>query len=265
MPRMLQSRKVEALTAASALAVSGLAVVGTVSPATASTTAIIDGSTTYQRISGFGASEAFGQASTVMNAPAATQQRVLSLLYSRSGADLTILRNEISADPGTTIEPDAPASPSARPDYLPLSAIGQDQGQLWFAQQIKHRYGVTNVFADAWTAPAFMKTNDATDNGGTLCGVPGATCSSGDWRQAYANYLTQYTRDYAAAGIPLSYVGPENEANLATSYDSMTLTPAQTANRCGRRNGRRSRRGTRPGMTAPTPPGSPGLSTSTPV
>ena len=86
------------------------------------------------------------------------------------------------------------------------------------------------MFADAWTAPAFMKTNDATDNGGALCGTPGATCSSGDWRQAYANYLVQYAKDYAAAGVPLSYIGPENEANLSTSYDSMQLTPAQTAN-----------------------------------
>jgi len=55
---------------------------------------------------------------------------------------------------------------------------------------------VTNVFADAWSAPPFMKTNDSADNGGTLCGVPGATCASGDWRQAYANYLKQY-----AAGL----------------------------------------------------------------
>ncbi|HEY3870453.1 MAG TPA: cellulose binding domain-containing protein, partial [Actinocrinis sp.] len=105
----------------------------------------------------------------------------------------------------------------------------QDQGQLWFAQQIKADYGVTNVFADAWSAPAFMKTNDSVDNGGTLCGVSGATCSSGDWRQAYANYLVQYAEDYAAAGDPLTYIGPENEANLSTSYDSMQLSPAQTA------------------------------------
>jgi O-glycosyl hydrolase len=75
-----------------------------------------------------------------------------------------------------------------------------------------------------------MKTNDSADNGGTLCGVPGATCSSGDWRQAYANYLKQYAADYSAAGDPLSYVGPENEANLAPSYDGMVLSPAQTAN-----------------------------------
>ena len=101
--------------------------------------------------------------------------------------------------------------------------------QLWFAQQIKARFGVTNVFADAWSAPAFMKTNDETDNGGAVCGMSGATCSSGNWEQAYANYLKQYAADYAAAGDPLTYVGPENEANLSTSYDSMQITPAQTA------------------------------------
>ena len=74
-----------------------------------------------------------------------------------------------------------------------------------------------------------MKTNDSADNGGAVCGLPGATCSSGDWRQAYANYLVQYAKDYAAAGDPLTYIGPENEANLSTSYDSMQLSPAQTA------------------------------------
>ena len=147
-----------------------------------------------------------------------------------SGAGLTILRNEVSADSGDTIEPTAPSSPSATPSYASLASINQDMGQLWFAQQIKADYGVTNVFADAWSAPAFMKTNDATDNGGAVCGVSGATCSSGNWVQAYANYLKQYAADYSAAGDPLTYIGPENEANLSTSYDSMQLTPAQTVN-----------------------------------
>jgi O-glycosyl hydrolase len=191
---------------------------------------VINGATTYQHITGFGASEAFGEAGVVMDAPAATQQQALSLLYSPvSGAGLTILRNEISADPGTTIEPDAPNSPSATPAYVPLSSLDDDQGQLWFTQAIKSEFGVTDVFADAWSAPAFMKTNDSVDNGGTLCGVPGATCASGDWRQAYANYLRQYAADYAAAGDPLSFIGPENEANIGPDYDSMIMSPAQTA------------------------------------
>ena len=103
---------------------------------------------------------------------------------------------------------------------------------MWFAQQIKADFGVTNVFADAWSAPGFMKTNDSPIDGGTLCGAPGTTaCSSGDWRQAYANYLVQYAEDYAAAGVPLSYIGPFNEPSFTPSgYDGMTMTPAQAAN-----------------------------------
>src|SRR5947209_1364898 len=193
-------------------------------------TVTINGSTTYQNITGFGASEAFGEASTVMSASASVQQQVLSLLYSpTSGAGLTMLRNEISADSGSTIEPPSPGRPSAAPAYQSLASINQDQGQLWFAQQIKSLYGVTNVFADAWSAPAFMKTNNSTSNGGAVCGLTGASCSSGNWVQAYSNYLVQYAKDYSDAGIPLTYLGPENEANLSTSYDSMQLSPSQTA------------------------------------
>ncbi len=75
-----------------------------------------------------------------------------------------------------------------------------------------------------------MKTNGNESNGGTLCGVPGATCSSGDWRQAYANYLVQYIKDYQSAGITLTHVGAFNEPNLTTSYSSMVMNPTQAAN-----------------------------------
>ncbi len=229
--RLRRRAVLPALAAAATLALSAAGLVALAGPASAADTATINGATTYQTMAGFGASEGFGEAATVMNASSSVQQQALSLLYSPvSGAGLTILRNEISADSGSTIEPTAPSSPTATPSYASLASINSDQGQLWFAQQIKADYGVTNVFADAWSAPPFMKTNDSADNGGTLCGVPSATCSSGDWRQAYSNYLVQYAKDYSAAGDPLSYIGPENEANLAPSYDGMTLTPAQTAN-----------------------------------
>jgi O-glycosyl hydrolase len=228
MPRVMRHSMFRVLAGVVTLAMSAVGLAALAGPAAAADTATINGASTFQTISGFGASEAFGEADAVMNAPSATQQQALDLLYSpTSGAGLTILRNEISADAGITIEPTAPSSPTATPAY---SALGNDQGQEWFAQQIKADFGVTNVFADAWSPPGFMKTNDSAINGGTLCGVPGATCSSGDWRQAYANYLVQYAKDYAADGIPLTYIGPENEANIGPAYDSMLLTPAQTAN-----------------------------------
>jgi O-glycosyl hydrolase len=230
MPGRIRISHVVAMGAGTVLAAATVAVAGSAAPAFAAATATINGGTTFQTITGFGASEGFGEASTVMNASSSVQTQALNLLYGTSGgAGLTILRNEIGADSGTTIEPNAPSSPSATPTYIPLSQTNQDQGQLWFAQQIKARFGVTNVFADAWSAPSFMKTNNSAINGGAVCGLSGASCSSGNWVQAYANYLKQYAADYTAAGDPLTYIGPENEANLSTSYDSMQLSPSQTA------------------------------------
>jgi O-glycosyl hydrolase len=168
--------RVPLMASATLLAVSALTVLAPAGPAAAADTATINGATTFQTMAGFGASEGFGQASTIMNAASATQTQALNYLFSpTSGAGLTILRNEISADPGGTIEPTAPSSPTATPAYVPMSSTGNDMGQLSMAQQIKASYGVSNVFADAWSAPPFMKVNNSVDNGGALCGVPGAT------------------------------------------------------------------------------------------
>ena len=160
----------------------------------------INGATTYQTIDGFGFSEAFGQAGVIEGAPNPQRQQLLDLLFSpTTGAGLTILRNILPSDSGNTIEPNSPGSPTANPTYLPL---GDSEGQVWLSQQAKS-YGVTQLYGDAWSAPGYMKTNGMENNGGAVCGTPGATCSSGDWRQAYANYLTQYAKDYASCWRPV--------------------------------------------------------------
>lgn len=191
----------------------------------------INGATTYQTIDGFGAADAFGRALDVENQPASVQKQMLDLLYSQStGAGLTILRILLPSDSGNTIEPNSPGSPTANPTY---AALGSSEGQVWMAQQAKS-YGVTQFYGDAWSAPGFMKTNGSESNGGTLCGAPGASsCSTGDWRQAYANYLVQYAKDYQNAGVPLSELGAFNELNYTTSYSSMLMDPTQAADFIG--------------------------------
>lgn len=187
----------------------------------------IDGATTFQTINGFGFAEAFGQADTIKNVGSSTaQKQMLDLLFNpTTGAGLTILRNIIPSDSNHTIEPNSPGSPTATPQY---TWSGDDWGQVWLSQQAQS-YGVKQFYADAWGAPAFMKTNNSDINGGTLCGAPGAsTCSTGDWRQAYANYLAQYSKDYQSVGIPLTDVGYVNEPNLAPGYSGMVMSPAQT-------------------------------------
>ena len=105
-------------------------------------TVTINAAKRYQRIAGFGVSEGFGQAKALMNAPASVQKQVLSLLYSPTrGAGLTILRNEISADKGFTIEPQGAEQPEreavvsdarrGRPGSRAAVVRQADQGRLW--------------------------------------------------------------------------------------------------------------------------------------
>lgn len=56
-----------------------------------------------------------------------------------------------------------------------------------------------------------MKTNGLETGGGYLCGVTGRTCSSGDWRQAYANMLAQYVKYYQQEGVTITHLGFLNE------------------------------------------------------
>lgn len=217
-----------------AAAVAGLTGIGTVVvaelPASAAAMVVVNGATTYQKIDGFGISEAFGQANAIRNLADGPRQQALDMLFSpTSGAGFSILRNLIPADPANSIEPNAPAGPSATPVYVwNGSSDATDQGQLWLAKQAK-TYGVSTFYNDAWSAPGFMKTNGSEANGGALCGTPGASCGSGDWRQAYANYLTQHAKFWASAGLTPAYVGFVNEPSFKTSYSSMDVTPAQAA------------------------------------
>jgi len=212
-----------ALTSFAALLTAAATTAAALPEPAAATSATINGSTTYQPIDGFGFSEHFGRAA-IMNGsqglPAAKQREILDLLLNRTtGAGLSILR--LGIDSG--IQPTDPGGPNATPKY---TWDGVDKGQVWLAKQAK-AYGVNRFYADAWTAPGYMKTNGTDANGGTLCGLSGATCASGDWRKAYANFLVQYATFYGQEGIGVTDLGFTNEPDWTATYDSMRLTPAQ--------------------------------------
>jgi glucuronoarabinoxylan endo-1,4-beta-xylanase len=223
------SRRLIGLGCAGLLA-AGAVAVATQLPARAATAVSVNGATAYQTVDGFGMSEAFGQANSIRNLTGAARQQALDLLFNpATGAGFTILRSIIPSDPADTMEPTAPASPSSPPTYVwDGSSDATDEGQLWLAKQAKG-YGVTTFYNDAWSAPGFMKTNGSEANGGSLCGTPNASCASGDWRQAYANYLTQHARNWASQGVTPAYVGFVNEPSLSTSYSSMLVDPSQAA------------------------------------
>jgi hypothetical protein len=81
-----------------------------------------------------------------------------------------VIRNRIgSGGSGDSIEPVSPGTNISAPAYV---WDGVDAGQVWFSQEAIS-YGVKPIYADAWSAPGFMKTNDEDSDGGYLCGVTG--------------------------------------------------------------------------------------------
>ncbi|ETS75297.1 hypothetical protein PFICI_12241 [Pestalotiopsis fici W106-1] len=187
---------------------------------------------TYQRIDGFGCSEAFQRAVQISKLSEAKQQQALDLLFNTtSGAGLSILRNGIGSSPDMSSDhmvSIAPKSPGAPSKPLVYSWDGSDNKQLWVSQEAIKR-GVRTIYADAWSAPGYMKTNGNDANGGSLCGVSGASCSSGDWKQAYADYLVQYVKFYEQEGVNITHLGFLNEPDLTTSYASMRSSGTQAA------------------------------------
>ena len=179
----------------------------------------------HQTIDGFGYATAFGRTKLVYNLPAEKQQQLLDLLLSRSGASPSILRLGISSGSNSILATD-PGSPTATAKY---TWDAWDDGQLWFSKEAKKR-GVKNFYANAWSAPGYMKDNGSEANGGQLCGLQGVECADGeDWREAYAKYLVQYAKFYKGEGIKIGHLGFVNEPDYHPSYSSMEVSPAQAA------------------------------------
>ncbi|MFI7613756.1 glycoside hydrolase [Nonomuraea terrae] len=178
----------------------------------------------HQEIDGFGISQAFRRNELLEALPRDKQREVLDLWFDRDkGAGLSILRLGIGSSPAgspydhmVSIQPEDPGGPDAPPKYV---WDGDDNSQVWVAKEAQ-RYGVQRFFADAWSAPGYMKDNGDDKNGGTL---------KPEWRQAYADYLVAYTRFYAREGIRITDLGFTNEPDYTASYASMRFTPEQAA------------------------------------
>lgn len=189
----------------------------------------------FQEVDGFGASQAFQRAEDIFGKyglPAINQTLVLDLLYNENvGAGFTILRNGIGSSNTSdsnfmnSIEPIGPGSPNAKPNY---TWDHYNSAQFPLAQQAYAR-GLQTLYANAWSAPSFMKTNDDENNGGYLCGVTEEFCTSGSWMQAYADYLVQYARFYKETGVDVTHLGFLNEPQFAASYAGMLSNGTQAA------------------------------------
>ncbi|NJC72248.1 glucosylceramidase [Planosporangium thailandense] len=181
------------------------------SSAAADQTVTVDENTTYQQFEGAGASFT-DTAAWLMHGSgalsASTQNDVMRKLFDPvNGIGLSFLRNPMGA------------SDLARYSYsyddtccdLSDFSLSHDSDVMALTAQAKTLDPALTVLASPWSAPAWMKDNNSFDQG---------------WLQAryyamYAQYFVRYIQGYAANGVHIDYVTPQNEPTCCPGYPSM--------------------------------------------
>lgn len=181
----------------------------------------------YQRIKGVGAAMTDTSGWLIHQLPAATRSQVLGKLFGAAGLHLNFLRVPIGASDFTAKE--KPYSyddrPAGRADFnLTHFSTGHDNAYILpTLRAALAKNPKTFVFADPWTAPAWMKTN------GSLGNVGDAGLLHGTAYKAFANYFVKFLREYAKHGVRIDAIAPANEPGNPTPYPGMNVDEQQEA------------------------------------
>jgi len=176
----------------------------------------------YQQITGFGAAMTDTSAWLLYDELRPTARaEAISALFGPDGIGLNYVRVAIGASDFTAngvpyTYDDMPAGQSDPS----LAHFSTAHDRAYILPALRMMLGVSpgvEILASPWSAPAWMKANDALDDldyGGVL--LPQ------DF-DAYADYLVAFIRAYEAAGVPIAAITPENEAHTSTLYPGMDL------------------------------------------
>lgn len=220
-----------------------------------STTVNIDPTTTYQVMTGFGASLTESSAAAISKLNQTAQNSLMTSLFSsNSGAGLSFLRQPMGASDFRLNDYTYDDVPVGSTDYNLSSfsiahdlttysgaAAGTNTSLISLLQQAESINPKLSVMGTPWTAPGWMKTGttgnivpqagvtlDQRLYNGTLLGSTTSPKATDAIYQTYANYFVKYVQAYAAEGIAVNFITPQNEPyNGNYAYPSMTLTPQQ--------------------------------------
>ena len=191
----------------------------------ASQTITVNPSTTYQSMTGFGASFTDSSAWLVANSPLRSQ--IMTKLFSpTNGIGLDFLRQPIGASDFSQSLFSYDDMPSGQTDpTLAHFSIAHDNAYILpvLQQALSLNPNIT-VMATPWSPPGWMKSSGS---------MIGGTLNSGDY-QVFADYLTKFVQAYDAAGVPISLITAQNEPEYSPSnYPGSTFTAAQEASFIG--------------------------------
>ena len=183
----------------------------------------VNDAVTEQTVQGFGGAMTDSSAWLIeRKLPAAARTALMTDLFGATGARLDFLRVPIGASDytvnGTPYTYDDLPAGHTDPTLAHFS-IAHDRAYILPAlRQALALNAATELLATPWTPPAWMKRNDSlgnANNRGTLLGA-----DYGPWAQ----YIVKFLQAYAAAGIPVAAVTPQNEPGNATGYPGLNMS-----------------------------------------
>jgi len=185
-----------------------------------SSTINVTDATTYQFIDGFGYCLTEGSAEVINSLDATQQTNLLNELFSASGIGVSVLRISIGA---SDLSSSAYSYNDVGPDtsLANFSLAGPDLTYLIpLIKKILLINPNIKILATPWSAPRWMKTNNAWI-GGSLNTI---------YYNSYANYFVKYITAMQAEGINIWAITPQNEPENPKNEPSMVMTATEQTN-----------------------------------
>ncbi|GIE96570.1 ricin-type beta-trefoil lectin domain protein [Paractinoplanes rishiriensis] len=176
-------------------------------------TITVNEQTTYQPFEGAGASMTDTAAFNIRTLAAGTQNDVLTKLFSPSaGIGVSALRNVIGSSDLAQNSYSYDVTCCDLNDF----SLSRDADIMALTKQALGLNPSMFVMASPWSAPPWMKDNNAYSQG---------------WLQSqyygtYAQYFVKYIQGYQAQGVPIRYVTEQNEPTCCAGYPSMQWNTA---------------------------------------
>ncbi len=181
----------------------------------------VDNSVKYQKIRGFGAALTDSSAWLINKLPTSGRNTLMKQLFDpTNGIGLSMVRLPMGASDFTaTGNYSYDDMPAGQTDPT-LSKFSIQHDVPYIIPELKQALALNpsiKVTATPWSPPGWMKTSGSMI-GGTL---------KDEHSSAFANYFVKFIRAYGKAGVPISYVTPQNEPLNAPTWPGMSLTPRQ--------------------------------------
>ena len=179
----------------------------------------------YQQFTGIGAAMTDSSAWLIYDQLTASDRfQVMQELFGASGIHLNFLRVPMAAS-DFTVSPDPysydDGPPGGTDPTLSHFSIAHDLAYLipTLQQALQVNPGL-EIFANPWSSPAWMKSNDSLDN------PDGNATLLSPYYDTFAGYFVKFIQAYQSEGVPITAIAPENEPSLgqfATDYPGMTF------------------------------------------